>query len=86
LKIEIKKLLVYVFCIFLIQFSCAQKETESVKSTNIDVIKSNYRIGLELLSKEKFEEAYLNIFSGLEASSKINTKNLKAGLYILKIK
>jgi hypothetical protein len=39
-----------------------------------------------LLSKEKFEEAYLNIFSGLEASSKINTKNLKAGLYILKIK
>jgi hypothetical protein len=31
---------------------------------------------LELLSKEKFEEAYLTIFSGLEASRKINNKNL----------
>ena len=76
MKIEIKKLLVLVFCIFLIQCSCAQKKTEFVKSTNIDVIKSNYRIGLELLSKEKFEESYLTICSRLEASKRINNKNL----------
>lgn len=73
-----KKHLIYFYCIFLIQFSFAQKEIKSVKSTNIEVIKLNYRIGLELMSLEKFEEAYLKIFSGFETSKIINNKNLIA--------
>jgi signal transduction histidine kinase len=76
LRIEIKKLLVYFFCIFLIQFSCAQNVNESVKPTNIDIIKSNYKLGLELLSKDNFKDSFFKIFSGLEASKKINNKEL----------
>lgn len=76
MRIEIKKLLVYFFCIFLIQFSCAQNVNESVKPTNIDIIKSNYKLGLELLSKDNFKDSFFKIFSGLETSKKINNKEL----------
>lgn len=46
----------------LIQFSCTQKESDFITSINIDVIKSNYIIGLDFLSKENFEELILIYF------------------------
>jgi signal transduction histidine kinase len=73
-----KNQLLYFFCIFLIQFSFAQKVTKSSKSTSLEVINSNYTIGLEFLEKENFNEALSYISLGLEASKKIKNKNLTA--------
>ncbi|SDR69163.1 Histidine kinase-, DNA gyrase B-, and HSP90-like ATPase [Polaribacter sp. KT25b] len=76
MRIEIKKLLIFFFCIFLIPFFYAQKVTEPISTTNVDFIKYNYKIGLELLLQEKFKEARVKISTGLEASKKLKNKNL----------
>jgi signal transduction histidine kinase len=62
----------------LIQFSYSQKVIDLKKSTTKGVIRAKYTVGLELLLKENFEEAYRKITAGLEASKKIQNKNLIA--------
>ena len=66
----------YFFCIFLIQFCYSQKVIDLKKSTTNGAISAKYTVGLELVLKENFEEAYSKITAGLEASKKIQSKNL----------
>lgn len=68
----------YFFSIFLIQFSYSQKVIDLKESTTNGAIRAEYAVGLELVLKENFEEAYSKITLGLEASKKIQNKNLIA--------
>jgi signal transduction histidine kinase len=73
-----RKYVLCLFCLFLLNLSYSQEENKPIKQVKEDVITIYYKSGLEFLAEGSFENALKNISLGLSVSKKTKNKSLIA--------